>query len=371
LHIKNFRCFEDLTIPSLGRVNLIVGKNNSGKSTLLEAVNLYAMSKHSEQETVQEIINTLALRSELYVGSVASRRLEQFKTIFHQSSSITDTIYIGQYQKSFIEIKIEETDDAIGFRINTERNIHGEFFQIGKIIRNPIENYFKNISENTESLRFRFFSCFMNLLKTKKVKIPEKFRHYLRTTICKEDVLASFYDIVRGKTKRNEILEKLTILDKNIKDIYTKDRGDGERIFMVETSQFNKPIPLKSMGEGMTRLLQIFLHIYQHKDEDESEVAYLMIDEFENGLHYSIQEEVWEKLFKLAKELDIQVFATTHSEDTIKAFCKVALADEEIDGKIISLGRSAYGEDKGKITAIIHGEPHDLQYILDTGMEVR
>ena len=42
LHIKNFRCFEDLTIPSLGRVNLIVGKNNSGKSTLLEAVYLYA-----------------------------------------------------------------------------------------------------------------------------------------------------------------------------------------------------------------------------------------------------------------------------------------------------------------------------------------
>ena len=29
LHIKNFRCFEDLTIPSLGRVNLIVGKNST------------------------------------------------------------------------------------------------------------------------------------------------------------------------------------------------------------------------------------------------------------------------------------------------------------------------------------------------------
>lgn len=38
LHIKNFRCFEDLTIEPLGRINLIVGKNNTGKSTLLEAM---------------------------------------------------------------------------------------------------------------------------------------------------------------------------------------------------------------------------------------------------------------------------------------------------------------------------------------------
>jgi len=185
LHIKNFRCFEDLTIPSLGRVNLIVGKNNSGKSTLLEAINLYAMSKHSEQETVQEIINTLALRSELYVGSVASRRLEQFKTIFHQSASITEKIYIGQYQTSFIEIKLEEDNDEIGFRINTEKKINGEFFPIGKIIKNPIENYFKNIFENIESLKFRYILCLMRSLKTKKVKLPEQLRHYLRTTIYK------------------------------------------------------------------------------------------------------------------------------------------------------------------------------------------
>ena len=42
LRIKNFRSLQDFEIPKLGRVNLLVGKNNSGKSTVLEALRLYA-----------------------------------------------------------------------------------------------------------------------------------------------------------------------------------------------------------------------------------------------------------------------------------------------------------------------------------------
>lgn len=77
-----------------------------------------------------------------------------------------------------------------------------------------------------------------------------------------------------------------------------------------------------------------------------------------------------EKLFKLAKELDIQVFATTHSEDTVKAFCKVSLADDEVDGKLISLGHSAAIADNGKILADVYDEK-TLAWIVQSGMEVR
>lgn len=50
----------------------------------------------------------------------------------------------------------------------------------------------------------------------------------------------------------------------------------------------------------------------------------LLIDEFEAGLHHSIQEKMWELVFEYAKQWDIQVFATTHSEDTLRAFYYVA-----------------------------------------------
>lgn len=55
LHIRNFRCFEDLQVPSLGHINLIVGKNNTGKSTLLEAV--YVFAKNGAQEALKEILD--------------------------------------------------------------------------------------------------------------------------------------------------------------------------------------------------------------------------------------------------------------------------------------------------------------------------
>ena len=113
----------------------------------------------------------------------------------------------------------------------------------------------------------------------------------------------------------------------------------------------------------MSRILQIFINALKARN------GYLMVDEFENGLHYSIQEEVWTALFKLAKDFDIQVFATTHSEDAVKAFCKVALASEE-EGRLIALGRSPAPEDNNRIVAISYDEK-EIAVISRTGMEVR
>ena len=74
---------------------------------------------------------------------------------------------------------------------------------------------------------------------------------------------------------------------------------------------------------------------------------------------------------ELAEELNIQVFATTHSEDTVKAFSKVALRSPE-KGQIIYLARHMREQDpdKGKISAVVYNE-NDIEMILQTGMEVR
>jgi AAA15 family ATPase/GTPase len=71
------------------------------------------------------------------------------------------------------------------------------------------------------------------------------------------------------------------------------------------------------MGDGMNRILTIILALVN------SDNGCLLIDEFENGLHYTVQENLWRIIFHLSKELNIQVFATTHSEDCIKGFQSV------------------------------------------------
>jgi len=68
------------------------------------------------------------------------------------------------------------------------------------------------------------------------------------------------------------------------------------------------------MGDGINRVLTIILALVN------SDNGFLLIDEFENGLHYTVQKQLWEIIFKLSYILQIQVFATTHSEDCISGF---------------------------------------------------
>jgi AAA15 family ATPase/GTPase len=65
----------------------------------------------------------------------------------------------------------------------------------------------------------------------------------------------------------------------------------------------------------------------------------LLIDEIENGLHYSVQLDMWRLIFRTARELNVQVFATTHSWDCISAFQKAASEDHASEGMLIRLAR--------------------------------
>ncbi len=83
----------------------------------------------------------------------------------------------------------------------------------------------------------------------------------------------------------------------------------------------------------MSRLLGIALALVNCRD------GMLLVDEIECGLHYSILPDVWKLIFKTAKDLNVQVFATTHSKDCIEAFEEAAREDEESEGILIRLER--------------------------------
>jgi AAA15 family ATPase/GTPase len=81
-----------------------------------------------------------------------------------------------------------------------------------------------------------------------------------------------------------------------------------------------------------------------------AENGYLFIDELDNGIHYTMLDELWTIILKISKELNVQVFATTHSKECIESYARVAkkLEDEEIT--FIELGRN----DENKIESIIY-----------------
>ena len=114
------------------------------------------------------------------------------------------------------------------------------------------------------------------------------------------------------------------------------ERSSEPRQRQLRSKSIPHPVPLRSFGDGLNRLFGIVLSLVNAKD------GLLLIDEFENGLHHSVQADAWRTVFKIASRLDIQVMATSHSWDSIEAF-QAAASEVPDEGVLIRLSRK--GED--------------------------
>ncbi|MBL8971571.1 MAG: ATP-binding protein [Myxococcales bacterium] len=123
-------------------------------------------------------------------------------------------------------------------------------------------------------------------------------------------------------------------------------------------------MPLRSLGDGFGRILQLVLKLLPARG------GFLLIDEFENGLHFSVQEKLWTLLLRMAERLDIQVFATTHSWDCIESFTRAAHANKAAEGLLFRLGHSVRTSDRGLIIATVFDEDQ-LYSITQADVEVR
>ncbi|RMH72028.1 MAG: hypothetical protein D6680_20210, partial [Cyanobacteria bacterium J007] len=100
----------------------------------------------------------------------------------------------------------------------------------------------------------------------------------------------------------------------------------------------DRPIPLGSMGDGMRRILNLVMSAVSVKN------GYLLVDEIDTGLYYDVQTDMWRLIFAIAKQLNIQVFATTHSWDCVSAFSDALMEVE--DSSIGQLLRLEWREDE-------------------------
>jgi AAA15 family ATPase/GTPase len=104
-------------------------------------------------------------------------------------------------------------------------------------------------------------------------------------------------------------------------------------LIYAELSGLSELIPVTQLGRGFNRLLDIYSEIVA------TEARVLLIDEIENGLHYSVLPLVWKGLFLAAKEFDVQIFATTHSWECILAADQSAREGGPYELELIRLDR--------------------------------
>jgi AAA15 family ATPase/GTPase len=125
------------------------------------------------------------------------------------------------------------------------------------------------------------------------------------------------WDSINLTDLQDEVIEGLRLINRDIKGVVLvggEQSSSKSRIPIVRIEQSPERFPLKSMGDGMTRLFHLILALANAKD------GTLLVDEFENGLHWSVLPKVWDTVFTLAERLNVQVFATTHSRDCIQGF---------------------------------------------------
>ena len=189
---------------------------------------------------------------------------------------------------------------------------------------------------------------------------------YVPTKTTSMDELGVLWDKVALTHYEKYTIDALRLIEPHIEDIrfVIKDERTNERTAIVKLFDEELRFPIRSMGDGIVRILQLILNMYAAKD------GLYLIDEFDNGLHYSVQKSLWQMIFSLAKQLNIQVFATTHSWDCIQSFTEVSIENEQMKGTLLKIGKSKLSKNKGTPIVTVFNE-EKLHAITQEMVEVR
>jgi GTPase SAR1 family protein len=367
LEVKNFRAFRHLTIPKLGRVNLITGKNNVGKTTLLEALHLY--SSGLSPRVLNEI---LSRREELdFSGSVfpgvnpheESVMMTSEDLMFHYASLLS--IAESGYKQGIASFgPMGERDIQLSFFKDAERIV---FFRNDDVIG---QAGLHQIHYEPSSVVVKVDRIPSVLLRS--AGFDRKIQAWLfeeNSTLVSVRVPDLPFTINGNKNSHTEdysitddtVMALLRYLSPQLSHVGIH-RSSKTMQYTVEVwlDGFSEPLPLSGLGEGSNRVFGLALAMRK------AENGILLIDEIENGLHYSIQEKIWRFVIEASQRLNVQVFATTHSWDCIEAFQKAAAEDDDpSSGVLIRL------ENKdGDVTSTVFDE-ESLAYVTYDGIEVR
>ncbi|MGD9888129.1 MAG: ATP/GTP-binding protein [Halothiobacillaceae bacterium] len=377
LEIDGFRGLNRLKIEKLGRVNLLVGRNNSGKTRVLDAIRV--LSERASPLVMAQISKEHDEYYDTDGERIRTSNADFLRYFFNDRSLPTlddeKTIRIGDGERiefkihylPFIEDRIEEDERTRLMRrfISPDevKSLAPESTINHSIVSTHIDNNGHSsrtiiavIDDETNELTTRSAFGITRRFETQK---NHSFK-FIPSSFVDHEELANLWDRIVLSDKEASVIEMMKTIDPNITGLAFIGEGSRRDRHPVLRMTGNDPVPLVSLGDGVYRVFQLALNLVNAQD------GFLLIDEFENGLHYSTQMNIWKFIFDFSKKLEIQVFATTHNSDCITAFAEAATNHPEL-GCAYHLGKSLIDG----TTLATRYEENRLKELVNLGRDIR
>ncbi len=351
--ITNFKCFKELTVPEMGRITLIGGRNNVGKTALLEALFLYLdrMNPHMiirlfGWRGIPEVI----LQPESVWGPVFyDQNMSQAIHIFVESDLEAGSAKFV-FNKQYMPPQVSGVIPPEQASVKTEdRAPRMEALDIdytdrdGRVIQ---RSHLYTTPQGTPALHIDIPSSRVR----PAVFIPS------RSHIIPNQITDGFSQIAKSGMEE-EVVDILRIVEPRLMNLKVITTG-GIPLVHGKLEGLTKTLPINLMGEGIERILSIAVSIIS------GGYHCILLDEVENGLHHSVMTDLWKMIGKAARQYNCQILATTHSDECLEA-AHEALSDMRDDFRYIRLDRQ-----DGLITAKV-ADYEMIGTAIRTRMEVR
>ena len=358
LSLKNFRCFHDFTMDGIRPITLIAGTNNTGKSTILESVFLF-MNRYS---------SNVFLKLNEFRGIYLSNLLPQmiWEPVF-SNMNIDNDINIAVTVNEELQTAIFSKDTS--FSMSSIPKIHSQInvqeLAVPTANFYPLKFTYELNNHNHEADNYKEESFFIIreariiLTSQQPIKTKTPYIHYVSSRIPITTMEAAEWfgkvELAGGKAR---CIEALNTLDKRIRDLSVIIIGGISGIFA--DIGLSSRLSVNMLGDGVTKLIHIVLLMLANPG------SIILIDEIENGFHYSFFPKLWEIIGKLSVETKCQIFATTHSYECING--AVALAANADNPELFRFVRIE--QNNGNITPHVF-DNDSFEYAVKSKWEVR
>ncbi len=318
IEIDGYRGFERFEMNNLGLVNLLVGRNNSGKTSVLEALYLLTskgdpsamwqllwkrgeqLPEERQQDGPELDICHLFHGHNLQVGSkiVFAAKNQSPKRLIEMEVAEPTAKDREKYSPRFplvLHIRGSQVPPNTSIPISRKGGISPEFFDMPRRMRGRVSDF----SDRAQ---------------------------FITTDSLDASELVKMWEKIQLTPHENIALNAMQFLDPTIERIASQSVSDrylgvNRGGFKIKQTGREQPVPIGSLGDGMWRMLAMAIALSTTSKGSEGGV--LLVDEIDTGLHHTAMTQMWELLYNAAKQFGVQIFATTHSSDCVHSLAKI------------------------------------------------